>query len=455
MEHFRHEKQFLVRDIRNKFSWAIWARYIIIFLGIVLIYFGRFSNITAPFSFNLVVFVTIYNVIAHAIYWLKKKIGLWQIITLAWIFQFFDILAVTALIYITGWLESPFWFLYLVMIIVSGFGLFSYYSFSVFLIAFFSALFYLGLLLSAYLKILPIYGPAFQLSPEELLLSIYNKAVFTSVAFFLFASTIYYFAKLLNQQREELSKKSEHLLIALNKIKDVDHLKDEFVSTASHELRTPLSVIRENISLIEDGIVGQVDAKQKQLLETSRLNVDHLAKILDNLLDISKIESHSLELHREVTDISQLAAKAIGLLKNKAENKNISMEQKLTARIIACVDAEQILRVFINLLDNAIKQMGTNGKIEVGVEDSKDTVTAYVSDNGPGIAKKDAVKVFERFVHLRKGEETWVKGAGLGLSICRGIIEMHGGRIWFESPPAGADKGAKFIFTLPKGKTND
>jgi len=448
MEHFRHENQLLIQDIKTKFLWSIWFRYGLFAVGMILIYFASLGNAYLPLSLQLVLFVTLYNVIAHLIYILKKKYELWQIITLAGTFQFLDMLAVTFLIYITGWVESPYWFLYLVLIIVSGFGMFSYYSFSVFLIALFSAIFYMGLLLSAYLGILPIYGPGFQLSPQELLLSIYNKAIFTSIAFFLFAVTIYYFSKLLNEQRIELSNKTKKLLVALTKIKAIDRMKDEFVSTASHELRTPLSVVRENMSLIEDGIVGTIEPKQKKLLETSRLNIDRLANILNNLLDISKIESHSLELRRETIDMSQIALKAIELLQPKAEQKNIAIEAKLPENTKAWIDPEQVLRVFINLLDNAIRHTGQNGKITVGVEDLKRSVTAYISDNGSGIAKSAFPKVFERFVHI--SEES--KSTGLGLSICKGIVEMHGGKIWFESPPTGSKQGTKFIFTVPKAQ---
>ena len=124
------------------------------------------------------------------------------------VFLAFDTLAITFLIYITGWVESPYWFLYLVLIVVSGFGMFSYYSLSVFIIALFSAVFYLVLLALAFLQIIPIYGASFNLSPRELLLVINNKAVFTTVSIFLFAATIYYFAKLLSQHRQELSQKN-------------------------------------------------------------------------------------------------------------------------------------------------------------------------------------------------------------------------------------------------------
>src|SRR3990167_1047375 len=184
MTYQKREVYLQIEDLKNKISWAIGFRYAFVFLGLFLIYFSHTGNAYAPLSLELIISVGLYNIAANLIYALKKEYKLWQAVAAAGVFQFFDIAAITFLIYITGWVESPYWFLYLVMIIVSGFGMFSYYSFAVFLIAFFSAVFYLGLLLSAYLGILPIYGTSFSLTPDQLLISIYNKAIFTSVAFF-------------------------------------------------------------------------------------------------------------------------------------------------------------------------------------------------------------------------------------------------------------------------------
>lgn len=445
------DQQLLVLDIKNKFSWAIMARYFLIAIGAFLIYIANISGAYLPLSLNLILFVAFYNLIAQAICYFKEQYQLWEIITIGFIFEVLDIAAITFIIYITGWVESPYWFLYFVLIIISGFGMFSCFSFSVFFIAFFSALFYLGLLWAAYLGLLPIYGAGLALSPQQILQMISNKAVFTTVSFLLFSLSIYYFSRLLNQQRAELSEKNFQLLESMEKVKDIDRVKDEFVSTASHDLRTPLSVVRENVSLIEDGIVGEVNPKQKQLLKISRSNIDHLSSILDNLLDISKIESRSLELHREMADIGQVAAKAVELLKSKAEQKNLNIETKLQQNVMTSFDLNQILRVYVNLINNAIKYTAKNGRIEVGLEADGKTVNSYVRDNGIGIEKADQARVFDRFVRI-DGKETTKRGAGgLGLSICKGIIEMHGGKIWVESE---VGKGSKFIFELPKIKIN-
>ncbi|MDD5594454.1 MAG: histidine kinase dimerization/phospho-acceptor domain-containing protein, partial [Candidatus Margulisbacteria bacterium] len=397
-----NESQLLVQDIKDKFLWSIWIRYLVAVMGFFLFLSSSFNHVGlkgAEYGLVLAGLVVLYNIVSHLIYLANKQIKLWQLVLLRSCFQVFDIFCVTFLIYITGWLESPYWFLYLVLIILSGFGVFSIYSaLPVFMIAIFSSVFYLGLLILTYLGILPVYGVTFSMSAQQLLQSILNKAVFTTITFFLFASTIYYFSKLLSQQREELLRKNQLLLAALDELKEVDRVKDEFVSTASHELRTPLAVIRENASLIGDGVAGDVNDRQKKLVASSLSNVDRLAKILDSLLDISKIESRSIELKLQPADIGRLALKAIDLIKELANNKKISIESKLSAGVISWVDADQILRVFINLIDNAVKYTPENGNIIVTVSILGNQVISSVEDNGIGIAEPDLPMLFERFV---------------------------------------------------------
>ena len=234
-------------------------------------------------------------------------------------------------------------------------------------------------------------------------------------------------------------------------LRELDQLKSGFISTVSHELRTPLSVIRENIALIKDGLLGETTSEQRDLLQTTQSNIDRLANILNSLLDISKIESRSLELKRQPVNICEIAHRAVEFLLPKAYSKNIEVETHFPEKIMISADPDQILRVFINLLTNAIKYSNENGTIMVGVEDLKEKgVECFVSDTGIGIAQTDIPKMFERFVRLDKQKEN--KGAGLGLSISRGIIEMHGGKIWAVSK---LGEGSRFIFKLPKGAENE
>ncbi len=450
MANAQSEEKLVIHDIRDKIFWAIRTRYTLLALGFALLYFAFFNQIAYGLLPALLMVVGGYNLLSHLLYRLVKPDGLWRMIVLRGIFQVCDVLAITFLVYFTGGLESPYWFLYLVLIVISGFGIYSYPAVSVFVIAVFSVVFYLGLLFFTYEGIIPTYGPTFTLTPSQLLQSVFNRAVFMTVSIFLFSSTIYYFTKLIYQNRQQLAQKNRELLATLQELKEIDRLKDEFVSTASHELRTPLAVVRENLSLIEDGIMGRTNKKQAELLKVSRLNVDRLASILDNLLDISKIESRSLELKRENVDLAWLASRAIELLQGRMQEKKISISLKVPDKMTAWVDADQILRVFINLIDNAIKYSDENGMIEVGLRVKAANIQGYVLDKGIGIAKADAAKVFDRFVRLESDKRGAVKGTGLGLSICEGIIEMHSGRIWVESEQG---KGAKFIFSLPRVET--
>ncbi|MFA5839428.1 MAG: ATP-binding protein [Candidatus Margulisiibacteriota bacterium] len=441
------EQQLVIQDIKTKFSWSIIIRYVVAIISAILLFVSGYSGSISGTGIYLILYLFSYNIFANLIVFFKKHFSLLQIVVLGWLFQLLDLVSITFLIYITGWLESPYWFLYLVLIILSGFGVFSYYSISVLIIAFISTCFYLGLLFAAYFKFLPVYGPDFRLTPQELLLSIYNKAVFASIAFFLLAITIYYFSKLLNQQREELTARNLKLTVALEKMKDVDRLKDEFVATASHELRTPLSVIRENVALIKDGITGSVNEKQLQLLISTHANIDRLAGILNNLLDVSKIESHLFNLNRQPCDLCQIAKCSIDFMTINAQKKNITLKLTCPQKSINLIDQEQISRVFINLIDNAIKYSPDNTVINISIEDNPTQSQVSIEDQSNGIASEDLPKLFERFVHIRKDTNAAAEGSGLGLSICKGIIELHGGKIWAESK---LGVGNKFIFTLPK-----
>ncbi len=434
------EERFVVRDIKDKFLWSLWTRYLVVALGLCLNIFGRafFHPI-----WDLVFFVLAYNIFAHFFYQQNKIEKLGKFTAWVGLFTLFDTLAITYLIYITGWVESPYWFLYLVLIVLSGFGMFSYYSLMVFFIALFSTVFYLGLLVLTYSGIFPMYPAKLSLSPAELLNLVANKALFTSIAFFLFAIIIYYYAKLLEGTRQELLGKNRRYVEALTKFKDVDRMKNDFIANASHELRTPLAVVRENISLVKDGVVGEISEKQKKMLDSSRDHIDRLAGILDGLLDISKIESRSLKLDLQKVDVCCLGKEAITMLQKKASSKSILIETRFPDQLKSWLDQEQILRVFLNLIDNAVKYSPENSKIVVAIEEKAEHIRVSVKDNGAGIGEKDVPHLFERFVRFKHQ----VKGVGLGLSICKGIVEMHKGQMWVESKPG---QGATFYFTLRK-----
>jgi len=241
---------------------------------------------------------------------------------------------------------------------------------------------------------------------------------------------------------EELKQKN----IELEKL---DQLKSDFVSIVSHELRTPLSITKEGISLILDGVTGSINPKQQKVLATSMNNIDRLARIINNLLDISKIESGKTELKKNNIDLRDLIKNVFSAFENKAREKGLELRFSLPqeqGKVVLCIDEDKIIQVFTNLLSNSIK-FTEKGHIGVSFIDRENEVEFVISDTGVGISAEDLPKVFDKFLQFGRTAGSGEKGTGLGLSIAKGLVELHGGRIWAESE---LGKGAKFIFTLPK-----
>jgi nitrogen-specific signal transduction histidine kinase len=244
--------------------------------------------------------------------------------------------------------------------------------------------------------------------------------------------------KLLYKELEEKTKR----------LQELDRLKSDFISTVSHELRTPLSITKEGISLILDRIPGEINEKQEKILNTARGNIDRLARIINSLLDISKIEAGKVELKKELVDITSLIKQVVSSFESKAKEKGLELRAVFNnkERIDLYVDADRIIQVFTNLVGNAMK-FTDRGYIEISANEKNNEVECFVSDTGRGISKEDLPKVFSKFQQFGRVAGPGEKGTGLGLSIAKGIVEMHKGRIWVESE---LGKGSKFTFTLPK-----
>ncbi len=229
--------------------------------------------------------------------------------------------------------------------------------------------------------------------------------------------------------------------------KEVEGMKTEFITTVSHELRTPLSITREGISLVQDEIPGRINEKQKEILATAMENIDRLARIINNLLDISKIEAGKAELKRSLNNITSLVKKIVSSFASMAEKRGLELRMSLPEeRIDVYADADRIVQVLTNLINNALK-FTKEGIIEVSIRKKEKEVECSVADTGIGISKDDIPKVFSKFQQFSRVEGAGEKGTGLGLSIAKGIVEMHQGKIWVESK---FGKGSRFFFTLPR-----
>jgi len=245
------------------------------------------------------------------------------------------------------------------------------------------------------------------------------------------------------------------LVGAIGIIKDIserkrlERLKDEFISTVSHELRTPLTVIREGVAQLFEGVLGEVNDEQREILQIMLEDVDRLAKIVNDLLDISKIEAGGVELEPRFVFIDELIRSAMMRFQHAAQNKNLRLEFRKDAgsenpRIF--LDAAKVTQVLTNLISNAFKYSQDGGSIEVAVSRQEKEVLFSVTDTGIGIPSEELPRLFSKFVQIGRLIGPGIQGTGLGLAISKGLIELHGGKIGVESEYG---KGSRFFFSLP------
>ncbi len=234
----------------------------------------------------------------------------------------------------------------------------------------------------------------------------------------------------------------------VEKLKELDQLKSDFISVVSHELRTPIAVMRGGVSLCLDGIAGEINDQQKELLTDTLENVDRLGRLVTDLLDVSKIEAGKVKLRRGSVDICMLVKKVINGFKPQAKEKDIQLISKLpTKELKIFADGDKLTQIFTNLISNAIRFTVEGGKISTKIEDGEEFIQCSVSDTGVGISEQNLSRLFSKFEQFGRPEGTDYKGTGLGLTIAKGLVEKHGGTIWVKSE---LGKGTTFSFTLKK-----
>ena len=229
--------------------------------------------------------------------------------------------------------------------------------------------------------------------------------------------------------------------------REIDRMKTEFVSTVSHELRTPLTSIKGSLHLLlsDDGLV--LDETQRHLVDISLKNTDRLIRLINNILDISKMEAGHIHLDLELHRPLDFVEMAVDGIRGFAESRGIAIESQVTTELPTVrVDFDRMVQVVTNLLSNAIKFSPERGLVTVGARRSGADLEIWVTDQGQGIAPEDVGRLFRKFQQLDGRTVRAVGGTGLGLAICRGIVEEHGGRIGVDSRPGA---GATFTVRLP------
>lgn len=258
----------------------------------------------------------------------------------------------------------------------------------------------------------------------------------------------------LDAQNEELQSQSEELMVQQHELMDktreveeANRLKSEFLANMSHELRTPLNVIIGFSELMADEVPGGVNQEQKQCLNDILGSGRHLLNLINEILDLSRIEAGKMELKLKSFEIGQLieslrSATVAGFAWKK-QSLEIDIEEAIPP---VCADQSKMRQVLINLLSNAARFTPEGGELRVEVVRDSIWCQVNVIDSGIGIEKENQGRIFEPFCQVGNSESAEKSGTGLGLAISKQIVEKHGGRIWVESKYG---KGSKFSFTLP------
>jgi signal transduction histidine kinase len=224
--------------------------------------------------------------------------------------------------------------------------------------------------------------------------------------------------------------------------------KSEFIAAISHELRTPLTSIQNSVSNILVGVTGKINDKTRQYLEVMDKDCHRFADLINDLLDIAKLEAGNMPITQRVMNIGSLAQNTVQELQNIAQTANVTLSCQIEPDICSVyADGKRIRQVLTGLLRNAIQYTPAGGVINVSVHDRGSDIVTEVADTGIGIAVDQQKQLFTKFYQIARDAGPGSKGNGLGLALCKGIISVHSGSIWVESKPGD---GSRFFFSLPK-----
>lgn len=231
----------------------------------------------------------------------------------------------------------------------------------------------------------------------------------------------------------------------------IDRMKNEFISIVSHEIRTPLTAIQGCLGLLKTGIYDNRPEKAKRMVELALTSSNRLVHLVNDILDIERLDSGKVQLVMEVCDAGELLLRAVEGMQAIADDVSISLSVTPTsARVWAAPDS--IIQTLTNLLSNAIKFSPSHTIVTLAAQSRFDSVLFQVRDRGRGIPEDKLESIFGRFQQVDVSDARQKGGTGLGLAICQSIVQQHGGRIWVEST---MEEGSTFYFTLPVPSTED
>jgi len=259
------------------------------------------------------------------------------------------------------------------------------------------------------------------------------------------AMTAFHASKERERLQKEIAAKKIELEAANKKLQQLDRIKSDFVSNVAHEFRTPLTIIKGNVDLVNKGGLGSVEPAQKEMLDGAINIVNRLSRLVNDLLDIAKIESGKMELKKEPVEMNNIIEENLEIFDKIIKDKKHRLQKDLAKDLPKIeADKDKTTQVFINLLSNAIKYTPEAGTITVKTVNLEKEIMVEISDTGEGVAPDNLDNIFDKFTRVTAEKK---EGTGLGLPIAKDIVSLHKGRMWVKSE---LGKGSQFYFTLPK-----
>jgi len=251
---------------------------------------------------------------------------------------------------------------------------------------------------------------------------------------------------------EKVKHRTKELSESNKKLKSLDVAKTEFLSSASHELKSPLVPVYGYLQMLNGGELGKLTKEQKEVIKVCYRNVSNLTLLINDMLDLSKIELNKISLKKEKLDVVKLATEIKENFKIMAEEKYVELRIVAPESLVVFADKLRINQVLSNLVKNALHYAsGTKEKTKkaiIAITDGETVIRVNVTDEGPGISRKDQANLFNKFYRIKKSESSSSGGSGLGLSISKALIHLHGGILTVKSE---VGKGSEFSFTIPRG----
>ena len=237
----------------------------------------------------------------------------------------------------------------------------------------------------------------------------------------------------------------------VTQFEELDRMKSDFIATLSHEFRTPVTSISMSVDILGREILGTLNNRQKELVESAKEDSQRLAKLARELLQLSRLEAGRVELREELLDVGGLVRAAVRSLQVQFTEKGVRLETDVEEGLPSLVaDEQQLSSVITNLASNALKYTDPGGTVTVRARHDRDSITIAVEDTGQGIPREHLDDIFDKFVQVKRSAESTPGSVGLGLAIAKEVVELYGGKIWAESE---LGRGSVFTFRLPVHRT--